>query len=83
MDAIEDLPAAVASLSDHPRHGELVRALELRRERETALARLGLCDPPPGWTRKTDATSGLSFYERNDATRECRWRNPTLTRLGL
>jgi hypothetical protein len=82
MDALEDLPAAVASLASHPRHGELVRALELRREREAALARLGLCDPPVGWVRGTDASSGLSFYHREE-TGECRWRNPTLTRLGL
>jgi|688.fasta_scaffold05845_12 hypothetical protein len=82
MDALEDLPAAVASLASHPRHGELVRALELRREREAALARLGLCDPPVGWVRGTDGCSGLSFYHREE-TGECRWRNPTLTRLGL
>jgi hypothetical protein len=82
MDALEDLPAAVASLASPPRHGELVRALELRREREAALARLGLCDPPVGWVRGTDGCSGLSFYHR-EATGECRWRNPTLTRLGL
>ena len=69
-------------MASHPRHGELVRALELRREREAALARLGLCDPPVGWVRGTDASSGLSFYHREE-TGECRWRNPTLTRLGL
>lgn len=82
MEAVEDLPAAVASLSAHPRHGELVRALELRREREAALDRLGLCAPPAGWVRETDHTSGLGYY-RKEATGECAWRNPTLTRLGL
>jgi hypothetical protein len=33
--------------------------------------------PPPGWVRKTDQSSGLSYY-LNKRTQECTWSNPAL-----
>lgn len=33
--------------------------------------------PPPGWVRKTDQTSGLSYY-LNKRTKQCTWSNPAL-----
>jgi hypothetical protein len=33
--------------------------------------------PPKGWVRKTDQTSGLSYY-LNKRTKQCTWSNPAL-----